>query len=243
MGSSRKKSKIPTTMELNPTEPQDAFIFSEAKFPAFVAGLGSGKTEALLARCLMYKIKYPDNDLAFYEPTYDLIRMIAWPRFESMLGQLGIPYTLTKHPTNVLEIEGAGKIYFRSMDTPNRIIGYEVADSFVDELDTLKTADAAYVWRQIVARNRQKKPDKSANTIAVATTPEGFRFVYKQWEAEPVEGCELIRASTYSNPYLPSDYIQNIKSQYPPASGKWSSPCVLSGSPLLLYACCSRHRT
>lgn len=202
-------------MELNPTIPQDDFIFSEAKWPAFVAGFGAGKTEALIARCLVLKIRYPQNDLAFYEPTYDLIRMIAWPRFEGMLSQLGIPFTLTRHPTNVLEVHGAGKIYFRSMDTPNRIIGYEVADSLVDELDTLKKDDAAHCWRQILARNRQKKPDGSINTIAVATTPEGFRFVYDQWENKRVEGCEIIRAPTYSNPHLPVDYVDNLRAMYP----------------------------
>ena len=180
-----------------------------------VAGYGSGKSEALITRCLMYKIKYPKNDVAFYEPTYDLIRMIAWPRFDAMLTELKIPYTLTKHPINTLEIHGAGKVYFRSMDTPSRIIGYEVADSFVDELDTLKRDDAAYVWRQIVARNRQKKPDGSINTVAVATTPEGFRFVYDQWEHRKVQGCEIIRASTMSNPHLPADYVDTLRANYP----------------------------
>ena len=202
-------------MDLNPTIPQDDFIFSEAQFPAMVSGFGAGKTEALIARCLIHKIRYPECDVAFYEPTYDLIRMIAWPRFEAMLSDLKVPYILTRHPINLLTIRGAGRIHFRSMDTPSRIVGYEVADSFVDELDTLKTDDAAYVWRQIVARNRQKKPDGSKNTIAVATTPEGFRFVYQTWEANPAKGYEIIRASTTSNPHLPADYVDSLRAIYP----------------------------
>ena len=28
----------------------------------------------------------------------------------------------------------------------------------------------------------QKKPDGMTNTVGVGTTPEGFRFVYQQWE-------------------------------------------------------------
>src|SRR5690606_16594998 len=143
-------------MEINPTVPQDRFIFSEAKYPAFVGGFGSGKTEALIVRSLIGKIRQPKTDRAFYEPTYDLIRMIAWPRFEEMLTSLNIPYRLTKHPHNVLDIHGCGRIIFRSMDTPGRIIGYEVGDSDVDELDTLKRDDAAEVWRRILSRNRQK---------------------------------------------------------------------------------------
>jgi len=202
-------------MEINPTVQQDRFIFSEAKYPAFVGGFGSGKTEALIVRAILGKIKTPTTDRAFYEPTYDLIRMIAWPRFEEMLSSLGVPYRLTKHPHNVLDIQGCGRIIFRSMDTPGRIIGYEVGDSDVDELDTLKRDDAADVWRRVLSRNRQKKPEGAPNTAAVATTPEGFRFVYETWEEKKLPGYDLIRAPTSSNPHLPSDYIQSLRDIYP----------------------------
>jgi len=202
-------------MELNPTVPQDRFIFSEIPYPAFVGGFGSGKTEALIVRAILGKIRFPKNDRAFYEPTYDLIRMIAWPRFEEMLTNLRIPYRLTKHPINTLDIENYGRVIFRSMDTPSRIIGYEVGDSDVDELDTLKRDDAAEVWRRILSRNRQKKAGGAINTAAVATTPEGFRFVYETWEQVKHPGYELIRAPTSSNPHLPPDYIDSLKTIYP----------------------------
>ena len=203
-------------MQINPTAPQDKFIFSLSKYPAIVAGFGAGKTEALIVRAILGKIQYPKNDRAFYEPTYDLIRMIAWPRFEELLSELHIPYRLTKNPINVLEIEGYGRIVFRSMDTPNRIIGYEVGDSDVDELDTLKKEDAANVWRRILSRNRQKKPNGDPNTVGVATTPEGFRFVYDTWHVKKLPGYEIIKASSYSNPHLPEDYIQSLRDIYPP---------------------------
>lgn len=201
-------------MEINPTVPQDKFIFSTSKYPALVAGFGAGKTEALIVRSIVGKISSPTTDRAFYEPTYDLIRMIAWPRYEEMLSSLKIPYKLTKSPHNVLDIEGCGRIIFRSMDTPSRIIGYEVGDSDVDELDTLKRDDAAEVWRRVLSRNRQKKP-KGENTAAVATTPEGFRFVYETWEEKDLPGYEIIRAPTYSNPHLPDGYIDSLRDIYP----------------------------
>lgn len=182
-----------------------------------LAGYGAGKTEALINRRLIQAFKYPKNDFAFYEPTYDLIRQIAYPRFEEKLEALRIPYKLIKSPTNELHIAGCGRIIFRSMDTPSRIIGYEVADSDVDELDTLSRDDAAEVWRRALARNRQKKHDGSPNTIAVATTPEGFRFVYEAWEKKPQSGYEIIRAATSSNlKNLPQGYIESLEAVYPP---------------------------
>ena len=199
-----------------PTLPQDRFIFSDALYPAFVAGFGSGKTEALILRSIIGKINYPRNDRGFYEPTYDLMRVAAWPRFEEILETNNVPYRLYRSPHNILKIEGCGKIVFRSMDTPGRIIAYEVADSDVDELDTLKQKDAQEVWHRILSRNRQKKPDAMPNTVGVATTPEGFRFVHSLWgRADLPHGYELIKAPTYSNPHLPEGYIDSLRAIYP----------------------------
>src|SRR5690606_8509967 len=103
-------------------------------------------------------------------------------------------------------------------DTPERIVGYEVADSLVDELDTLRPDQAREVWNKIISRNRQKKPDGSLNTVGVATTPEGFGFVYERWKKGPAPGYRLIKATTYSNTRnLPPGYIDSLKSSYPPA--------------------------
>jgi phage terminase large subunit len=139
--------------------------------------------------------------------------MIAWPRFEATLTELGISYRLQKSPINQIDIEGYGCIFFRSMENPQRIIGYEHADADIDELDTLKRDDAAYVWRQVMARNRQAKD--GPNTVGVTTTPEGFRFVYEQWRKEAKPEYAIIQAPTRSNPHLPDGYIESLQDAYP----------------------------
>jgi len=201
--------------KLSPTKPQFEYINSTAKFPALVAGFGAGKTEAAVQRCIIGKLRNPSTNRGFYEPTYDLIRMIAWPRFEEVLTDLKIPYKLHKSPLNYIDLGAYGQIIFRSMDTAERIIGYAHADADIDELDTLKESDAASVFRAIVARNREIKPNGEPNTIGVTTTPEGFKFVYKNWKQYPKEGFELIQAPTESNPHLPPDYVDNLKNIYP----------------------------
>lgn len=202
-------------MQINPTKPQFDYITANDQFPAMVAGFGAGKTEAAIKRAIIGKLQYPTLNRGFYEPTYDLVRMIAFPRFEEALTELNISYKLFKSPLNYIEIEDAGKIFFRSMDTPSRIIGYEHADADVDELDTLKINDAMDVWRRIQSRNRQKKPDGALNTIGVTTTPEGFKFVYQAWKKEPKQGYRIIQAPTISNPHLPDGYIDSMKASYP----------------------------
>ena len=204
-------------MPFNPTIPQYKYATSADRFPALVAGFGAGKTEAAIMRAITGLFQYPELNRGFYEPTYDLIRMIAWPRFETILSSLEIPYKLEKSPLNQISVQGCtGKIIFRSMENAGRIIGYEHTDADIDELDTLKRDDAAYVWRQVIARNRQKKPDGKPNTIGVTTTPEGFKFVYEAWHKDPKDGYKIIQAPTRSNiENLPDGYIESLQDIYP----------------------------
>lgn len=203
------------------TKPQYELITTTARYPAMVAGFGAGKTEALIKRCLRLKFQYPDTNVAYYLPTYDLVTTIAFPRFEEALDEWGMvegeDFKTVRSKTPKIIIYGGGEIIFRTMDRPGRIVGYEVADSFVDELDTLKQTDAKMVWQKIISRNRQKKTDGADNTIAVGTTPEGFKFVYEQWKkAPPSPEYVIIKASTYSNARnLPANYIPDLIADYP----------------------------
>jgi hypothetical protein len=181
-----------------------------------VAGFGAGKSFAGIWRGLYLKRKYPTCDIAFYMPTYDLITRMAFPRFEEVLNNIGARFKTNKNDS-VIEIDNCGSIILRTMDNPARIVAYEVADSVLDELDTLPTEKAREVWNKAIARNRQKKPDGSLNTVAVATTPEGFRFVYERWKKSPAVGYRLIKATTMSNAAnLPDGYIDSLRNSYPP---------------------------
>lgn len=204
-------------MDVLLTAPQHDFVSAEEQFPALVAGFGAGKTQAGVWRALTKKLAYPKQDVAYYLPTYDLVTRTGFPRFEELLNQIGLAYVPNKNEA-VINIAGCGAVIFRTMDNPSRIVSFEVADSIVDELDTLPIDKARDVWNKVIGRNRQKKPDGSLNTVGVATTPEGFRFVYERWKKDPPPGYRLIKASTESNAAnLPKGYIESLKATYPSA--------------------------
>jgi phage terminase large subunit len=200
--------------DINLTGPQWDFVNAAEQFPAMVAGFGAGKSHAAIWRAIRLKLQYPTLSVAYYLPTYDLVARMGLPRMEEALQQVGVAFVTNKNDS-IIDIGPFGQFIFRTMDNPARIVAYEVADSICDELDTLATEKAREVWTKVIARNRQKKPDGAINTVAVATTPEGFRFVYDQWEKRGGEGYRLIRASTYSNAAnLPAGYIDSLKATY-----------------------------
>lgn len=154
-------------------------------------------------------------NVAYYMPTYDLIKLRAMIGFEQFFDEAKIPYKTNKSEYTI-SVENYGSIIFRSYDRPERIIAYEVAHSIVDELDTLKIENARLVWRKIAERNRQKS--KIPNSIGCVTTPDmGYNgFIYENWYKKLREGYEVIKASTYDNPFLPDGYVQQILDNYDP---------------------------
>jgi len=195
------------------TQPQSDFFWLDCKYPAFIGGFGSGKTQTLLARAIRDKFMWPSSTIAIYEPTYDLARLILIPRLIELLDIAKVPYLHNKSE-NVIYLLNRGMFIIRTLDKPTRIIGYEAFRSHVDEIDTLKHTNAEQAWNKIIARNRQKLPGNPTNQVCAYTTPEGFNFVYKRWEKNPTKNHKYIVAPTYSNPHLPDDYVDSLRDQY-----------------------------
>jgi len=214
---------------------QYKFVNSNKPFIALTGGFGAGKTESMINRCfhLIYKNYrfFKDSNgiynIGIYEPTNDLIETIVIPRIEMHLQKFGIKYFLNKSQKRFFLDDLATVIHMKTMSHPERIIGYETADSLIDELDTLSKEKAKDVWGRIASRNRAKKPSGEKNTTAITTTPEGHRFTYSffieeiEEEKDPkkkkkkIETREIIKAKTWDNPYIDDEYIENIKATHP----------------------------
>ena len=202
-------------MEFPLTEPQEQFVFSDAPHPAIIGGLGSGKTKAGSSRLIFKMLEEPGLNTAYYMPTYDLLKLRAIPYIEEDLTLLGIDYKTNKSDY-IIKLHGYGDLILRSYDRPERMVSYEVAHSVLDELDTISKEKASLVWRKASERNRQKC--NGLNTMGNVTTPDqGFSgFTYMKWEKMKQDGYISIKAPTYSNPYLPDGYIQQIRDNYDP---------------------------
>lgn len=216
-------------MELKLSRDQGKFYYSTAKSVAAVAGFGSGKTAIAMYRCTSSMFDFPRNNFLYLAPTYQLVKDIWYPAIEEYFDKLEVQFKINKSD-NVIKVKDHGNIYCRSMEFPKRIVGFEVLDAFLDELDILKAEKAYEVWRKTKARCRQKPKGrkskkkykktykvKKKNQMYVSTTPEGFRATYEMFKETPLKNSELIQMSTYSNAHnLPKDYIDELKANYPP---------------------------
>lgn len=191
---------------------QAEFIQSNARHTGLVAGFGGGKSHAGVYKTITKKLKYPNIDVAYYLPTYGLIRDIAFVKFAEALDLIGLKYTLNKSSNEFLT--PYGRIIMRSMDNVESIVGYEVGYSLVDEGDILPKAKMNEVFNKILARNRKVLPNNDVNSTDIVSTPEGYKFLYDFFVTRSNDNKKLIHAKTYDNPFLSKDYIASLLDSY-----------------------------
>lgn len=191
---------------------QADFIQSNHTHTAIIGGYGSGKSFGGTLKIVLKKLAYPNIDVAYYLPTYGLIKDIAFPNISDLLNLQKIPFNLNKSDKEF--ITPYGKIIMRSMDCPELIVGFEVGYSIIDEADVISVSKMNESFKNIVARNRKKLPNGDKNCLDFVSTPEGFGFLYNFFVKNPSPEKLIIKASSLSNPFLPKDYIDTLRLSY-----------------------------
>ena len=182
------------------------------------AGYGSGKTRALICKTVVLAWMNQGYTGCVMEPTGPLIRDIWIHAFNSILDEYQLPYTFRASPLPeyVLHFPGGDtRILCRSFENTSRIIGLDLAFILADEIDTVnpKTCDEAFP--RILGRLRAG----NVRQFAAASTPEGFRWMWKTLgseEAQQREDRRLIKMKTVDNPHLPQDFIDRMRANYDP---------------------------
>lgn len=216
--------------EFSVNVPQGDFLALPHRFRAFVAGFGSGKTFlGCIALCVAAD-SFPGIPQGYFAPTYPQIRDIFYPTIEEVAELFGMTVKINESKHTVRLYRGRrcmSVIICRSMERPERIVGFKIGRALIDELDVMAPAKAKQAWRKIIARLRWKGvknvlPKGYVPQLDVTTTPEGFGFTWEQWVKQVRDNPELaelygmVQGSTYENrENLPDGYIESLYSSYP----------------------------
>ena len=205
------------------------FTDHESKAIAFVTGFGGGKTFSLVTKLVNQIEDNPKVDFLYLMPVFSMFRDVLFPTLIEILDGTGFTYKISKTTGEIFFPNGC-RVILKSMENPDTIVGMNVLDVFLDELDTLSKDKAKQVWIKAIARARKAVPIKDENgepiikengkpllkinQLNVGTTPEGFRFVYDMFEKNRPDNYTLIQASGYENEHLPEDYYDTLKAVY-----------------------------
>lgn len=192
---------------------QKEFIRSPLLHTALIGGYQSGKSQAGTTKCLVKQLVTPGMPIAYYLPSYRLIKDMLVPKFEDMFREIGIRYVYKRQDSEI--ITRYGVIKMRSMENPDSIVAYQVGYSLVDEFDVVPVDKMRIGMGRIISRNSWKNPDGIPNSIDFVSTPEGFGLAHEFFVKKANDNKKIIRLSTLKNASnLSSSYIQGLREIY-----------------------------
>jgi hypothetical protein len=212
---SRRFLKIDVRAKLKVLPHQLQFAANTSdKYIGILGGFGSGKSEADVYRAMQLLKQRERALVCMISPTNGMIEDINLPDFQTLFSKYRINHRTVggQGQRKILVDSGGlqGEIWFRSGDRPENIVGFEATDIIIDEFDIIKPGKQKILWRKCLGRLRSGE----GTTIAISTTPEGFRETYQLFHKKKIG--PLIRARTTDNPFLPPDYIASLYDQYDP---------------------------
>ena len=188
---------------------------TEHRILGFIGGFGSGKTFCLCAKLVCLGIDNPVQSLMAVEPTFAMLRTVLFPTLDMCLEKWGVPFDFrsSPQPEYLLHLPtGDVKVLCQSAENWQRIRGQNIAAAVADELDTVNPDTAQKCSEMLLARMRTG----NLNQLAVASTPEGFRWCYNTFVENASPDKRQITVKTRDNPNLPESFIPSLEANYPP---------------------------
>jgi PBSX family phage terminase large subunit len=188
---------------------------TRVKIVGYCAGFGAGKTHALCAKAVVMAMGNPGTVGAVFEPTHIMIRDVWMRSFDDFLEehQIQHDFRVSPQPEYTLYLpDGPCTILCRATETWNRIRGQNLSFALIDEIDTSPAEVAQKASEMVLARLR----GGSSPQLAVASTPEGYRWMYRTFVESPSDDRRLIKAKTTDNPHLPPGFIDSLYANFPP---------------------------
>ena len=179
-------------------------------------GFWQWKIVCVVRQGLMLGMANPGTTAMVAEPSFPMIRTVFIPAMDDALARWEIDYEfrVSPQPEYLIKLPtGPIKILCQSAENWQRVRGQNISFVLWDEADTSPVDTAQKAGGEMfLARMRVGK----VNQLALASTPEGFRYCYRQFEEQKGPDKHLIRVKTMDNPHLPEGFVESLRRNYPP---------------------------
>lgn len=197
--------------------PQHGFVTSTARYAGYFAGVGSGKTMALVVDAFQYATLHPKSIQVITEPSHQMLKDILIPKIVDMFGETrgaGRAFEMTESPPIDVRFWNGSQLWLRTAEAGERLYGLECARVLMDEVTVGQQEEVHDILLQ-----RTRQPG-FPHQLKMTGTPKGRNWVWKRYIDQPVSGVEIFQCATQDNQHLPEGYFEALLEQY----GGWDSP-------------------
>ncbi len=204
-----------TTFDLQPF--QQGFYLSEAKYPLFAGGWGTGKSFTAILKCIEECRRYPDNlgMVGRKERTsLEKSTILDFQRYTNNFA--GMKWReQAKELILYFDSPGGGtyssKIMFLHVDTFSVIQNMNLGFAFIEQLDEIE--DDGQTFDFITGRLRREPSSRSMFSTCNATADT--HWIYKYWKTDfnkDDDNFKVYEANSFDNAkHLPADTLERWK--------------------------------
>lgn len=215
---------------------QYEFVTAPERFVAMVGGVGSGKSRGLMSWVPLEMHRQAGSGTlgGIFANTYKQLAQATLPHLWVVLEELGLvfgeDYVFNEAPPRgwagftshfrkshdgVLSVRQWGQAVARSLDNFDNVRGLNLGWAAIDEArDTKRTAFN-------IVQGRLRCPKATLWPLRMATTPNGFDWIYEELVELPTKkkltDRRMIVAPTGENTFLPPGFADSLRESYDPA--------------------------
>ena len=184
---------------IKPKKVQADFLYSKARFPAFGAGWGSGKTMFGIMKGLDLSKKYPDNLGLICRKKFVDLRDSTMRDFERYTG-----LTINRERKEV--VVGDSIIMFRHADELSALQNINLGWAMIEQAEEFDTDESFQMLRGRLRR------EGCLHQLIVVYNKNGHNWNWKLWERDKKPDYELFQMTTFDNEdNLPADFIKDLR--------------------------------
>ena len=180
---------------------QARFHASTKRFPALVAGVGTGKTMMLLMKIWNFCEKYPDSLALIVRKEYTDLRDSTIKDFQTYFG-------VTVDSNKEYRYPNGSVIMFRHGAELNVLKNINLSIAGIEQAEEFET-DETFTF----LRDRLRRQNAPYRQLCLIANANGHNWIWKLWKNNPKsEEYHLEEATTFDNEdNLPADFIADLR--------------------------------
>ncbi|KEH85286.1 hypothetical protein Z966_07630 [Clostridium novyi A str. NCTC 538] len=172
----------------------------------FYGGAGSGKSKFVVQK-MLYKLLNEKRKCLVTRKVGSTIRESIFQEFKTLIGDLGIYNQCNINKTDMtIELPNGSTFIFKGLDDSEKIKSIsDISDIVIEEATELTLLD----FTQLNLRMRTKQKNQQIHLMFNPVNK--VNWVYKTFFEQKYDGALIVKTTYKNNPYLPKDYVKEIK--------------------------------
>ncbi|MHA2248694.1 MAG: phage terminase large subunit [Candidatus Hodarchaeales archaeon] len=191
---------MPDGLTVKPTPTQEAFLASLARYPGFVGGWGRGKTMWMLLKGFALSEKYPGNQGIFFRKNFTDLRDSTMADFTRYTG-------LKVRSDKTVTLDNGSRILFHHLDELAGVAQNINLGWF--GIEQAEELESDQVFQTL--RGRLRRDNVGIHQGIVIANTNGHNWIWRLWKQGQLAQSELFEMTPFENPYLPEDFIADLK--------------------------------